>query len=242
MKKKTSRVRETDLYAPVRDFLAAQGFTVRAEVHRCDVAAQRGDEFVIVEMKAALTLDLLVQAIHRQRVSDTVYLTVPRAETSAQERKLRGLFPLLRRLELGLLIVDLRPTPAAVGVAVQPLPVQRRRQLKARRALLVELGARSGDDNVGGSTRRALVTVYRENALRIALALQRRGALSPKQLRALGTGPRTLSILRGDVYGWFERAGHALYRVRPAGEEALNAYASVVARFAEKTSDVEPRE
>jgi hypothetical protein len=33
--------RESDLYAPVRDFLAAQGYTVRAEVKHCDVVAVR---------------------------------------------------------------------------------------------------------------------------------------------------------------------------------------------------------
>ncbi len=52
---------ETALYPAVRDFLVAQGYRVRAEVHRCDVAAHRGDDLVLVELKLAPTLDLVLQ-------------------------------------------------------------------------------------------------------------------------------------------------------------------------------------
>lgn len=239
-KPKSPPPRETDLYAPVRDFLAAQGFTVRAEVHRCDVAAKRGDDLVIVELKVALSLELLVQAVKRQRLTDTVYLAVPRPTTSAQDERLREIRPLLRRLELGLLIIDLATTPATVSVVVQPQPIQRRREAKARRALLQELAARSGDDNAGGSTRRPLVTVYREQALFIAAALQRFGAMAPKRLRELGSGPKTLTILRSDVYGWFERLDRALYGLKPKGAEALVRYADVVVRFEERLAKVVP--
>ncbi len=171
-------------------------------------------------------------------MSDTVYLAVPRPTTRAQEVRVRAVKPLLRRLELGLLLVDLAVKPPCVAVAVQPLPAQRRRQPKARRALVQELAARTGDDNAGGSTRRPLMTVYREQALFIAAALQRFGPLSPKRLRALGAAPKTLSILHRDVYGWFERVDRALYGVKPAAADALTRYADVVARFAAKLGSV----
>ena len=90
---RATELRETDLYAPVRDFLAAQGFTVRAEVHRCDVAATRGGDLVIVELKVALSLELLAQAVKRQRLTDTVYLAVPRPGTRAPHRLIRGSRP-----------------------------------------------------------------------------------------------------------------------------------------------------
>ena len=227
-----SPLRETDLYAPVRDFLAAQGFTVRAEVARCDVAAQKGEHLVVVELKLGFTLDLVLQAIRRQRLADLVYVAVPRPASAAGEARLRENLPLLRRLELGLLVVDLRTPPPRVEVALQPVPFERRRDNKGRRALMRELSLRSGDDNAGGSTRRPLVTAYRENALRVAAALERCGPLAPKQLRALGTGPKTLPILRNNVYGWFERIDRALYRIQPAGTAALRTYADVVARLA----------
>ena len=223
-------LRETDLYAPVRDFLAAQGFTVRAEVRGCDVTAQKGDHVLVVELKLGFTLDLLLQAIRRQRVADLVYVAVPRPATAAHEARLRENLPLLRRLELGLLVVDLRAASPVLTVALQPVPFERRRDAKGRRALLRELALRSGDDNSGGSTRRPLVTAYRENALLVAAALARSGPLAPRELRAMGTGAKTLPILRNNVYGWFERVDRALYRLQPAGEMALQTYADVVAR------------
>jgi hypothetical protein len=43
-----------------------------------------------------------------------------------------GYLPLLRRLELGLLVVDFRSEPAVVDVALQPVPFERRRDAKGR--------------------------------------------------------------------------------------------------------------
>lgn len=224
--------RETDLYAPVRAFLVAQGFAVGAEVRGCDVVAVKNEHTVAVELKLGFTVDLLLQSVRRQRVADLVYAAVPRPAKAAHEARLRENLPLLRRLELGLLVVDFRSSTPGVEVALQPVPFQRRSDLKGRKALLRELALRSGDDNTGGSTRRPLVTVYRENALLIAAALARYGPLAPRQLRAAGTGAKTLSILHGNVYGWFERMDRALYRVQPSGIKALETYASVVARLA----------
>lgn len=49
--------RETDLYPPVKAFLEAQGYVVKAEVARCDVVAVRGDEPpVVVELKTRFNL------------------------------------------------------------------------------------------------------------------------------------------------------------------------------------------
>ena len=68
---------ETDLYAPVKKLLEEQGYTVRAEVDRCDLVAVRGDEPpVIVELKQRFALSLVYQGIERQRITDAVYLAV----------------------------------------------------------------------------------------------------------------------------------------------------------------------
>ena len=45
---------ETELYAPVKAFLEAQGYEVKAEIKGCDVVAIRGEEApLIVELKPA---------------------------------------------------------------------------------------------------------------------------------------------------------------------------------------------
>ncbi len=215
-------VRETDLYASVRAFLEMRGYAVRGEVLDCDVTATRGDELLVVELKRSLGTELLVQATQRQRAADSVYVAVPRPRRAGRGGRWHGLLHLLRRLELGLLVVSFsaRRQPR-VEVVLHPLPFDRKRNTRARRAILAEIAGRSGDYNQGGSTRRALVTAYRENALFVACALERHGALSPRALRALGTGEKTLSILRANVYGWFDRVGRALYDLSAAGRTGI---------------------
>jgi hypothetical protein len=50
---------EIDLYAPVKELLEQQDYTVKGEVDRCDLAAVRGAEPpVIVELKRRFALSL----------------------------------------------------------------------------------------------------------------------------------------------------------------------------------------
>jgi hypothetical protein len=219
-------LKETDLYGPVAAYLRQLGFTARGEVNGCDIAAVRGDELVVVELKRGLTMDLLVQATKRQRMTDSVYVAIPRPR---RMQGWHGYRRVLRQLELGLILVAFhgrrKPT---VEVVFHPVPYQRQKRKAPRRAALTEIEGRSGDFNVGGSTRRKLVTAYRENALQIACYLDAMGPMSPKQLRELGTGPKTQSILYSDFYGWFERVDRGLYGLKAAGREELGQYRDVV--------------
>ena len=53
-------MKEADLYAPLKAYLEAQGYTVKSEIGPADIMAQRGeDPPVIVEMKTALNLLLI---------------------------------------------------------------------------------------------------------------------------------------------------------------------------------------
>ena len=223
--------RETDLYGPVRSFLEQRGYTVRGEVLGCDVAGRRGGDLVVVELKRALTLDLLVQATRWQRTTNSVYVAVPRPRAAGRGRRWHGLLHLLRRLELGLLVVSFAGRRARVQAVLHPLPFDRRKGTRGQRAILEEIVGRSGDYNLGGSVRRPLVTAYRENAIHVACCLERKGPLSPRALRALGTGPRTLSILRSNVYGWFERVGYGLYALNGQGRADLSRWPDLVADY-----------
>jgi hypothetical protein len=222
------RTAETDLYRPIRDYLIAQGYTVRSEVHGCDIAATKGDDLIVVEMKRRFGAPLLVQATKRQRISDSVYVALP---SDAARRGWEDTKHLLRRLELGLMLVSFGTKPPTVEVVFHPLPFQRQKRKRAKRAVLQEMQTRSGDYNVGGSTRRKLVTAYRENAIHIACCLEQLGPLTPKQLRTLGTGARTYSILYGDVYGWFERVAPGLYGLRAQGRGELKQYPRLARRY-----------
>ena len=70
-------LRESDLYGPVRDYLENLGYQVKGEVKDCDIAALRDGELIVVELKRGFTLELIYQALDRQRVADGVYVAVP---------------------------------------------------------------------------------------------------------------------------------------------------------------------
>jgi hypothetical protein len=152
---------------------------------------------------------------------------------------------LLKRLELGLILVSFDGRRPAVEVVFHPLPFHRKKRGRDRRAVLKEMASRSYDFNEGGSTRRKLVTAYRENAVQIACYLDLLGPLSPRRLRALGTGPKTQSILYGNFYGWFDRIGPGLYTLRPQGRQEVAGYPKLVKRYralAERQTLLKPPE
>ena len=223
---------ETDLYAPVKAFLEVQGYTVKGEIHRCDLVAVRGDEPpVIVELKKRFTLDLILQGVDRLAVTDLVYLAVPQPG-----RRVVGPSPLdtairrlCRRLGLGLLIVDpARAEGQQVTVLLDPVPYTPRKDKKRTARLLGEHARRVGDPNCGGSTRVPIVTAYRQDALRCARLL-RDGPLTVRALRAAGAPKDAGAILLRDVYGWFERVERGTYRLTPAGLVGLDSFVHTLA-------------
>ena len=223
---------ESDLAAPLCKYLAEQGYTVRSEVKDCDIAAVKGDELLMIELKKVLNIQLLAQAARRQRVTDSVYVAIPRPSNKWKWwKESRGIQHLLRRLELGLILVSLDPGKPPVEVVFHPLPFERRKRAVSRRAVLEEISRRTADFNTAGSRGRKLVTAYRENAIRIAAYLSKKGKMSPKALRALGAGEKTYGILRRNVYGWFERLELGIYGLSPRGRKDLEGYPELVAHY-----------
>lgn len=223
---------ETDLYQPVKDYLESHGYEVHAEVKHCDVAAMKDDELVVVELKRTANMRLLVQATERQKVADAVYVALP--EPARRNLHFRGIERVLKRLELGLLTVRFTPTGTSVRKEFDPAPRAKRSNRRRRQAVIHEISQRSGDYNVAGSSRKPLLTAYRENAIFVACCLERLGPLSPKQLRAMGSGEKTLGILSKNYYGWFERVDRALYGVSPRGRQEIRRYPEVRNRSLER--------
>jgi hypothetical protein len=231
--------RESDLYGPIRDYLVERGYTVRGEVRDCDVTAVKDDDLIIIELKRAFGTSLLIQATQRQRLTDSVYVALPRPEDGLRTRHWRGVTHLLRRLEIGLILVSFGDRAPIVEVLFHPIPFERKKLKKHKHAILTEIAGRSGDFNEGGTTRRKRLTAYRENALHVAWLLERNGPTTPKKLRELGAGPKTLSILSSNFYSWFERVERGVYRITPKGVEGLTEHSIVVNGFlkSEESSD-----
>ena len=212
---------ETELYLPVKRFLEAQGYAVKAEIGDCDVLAVRGEEPpVIVELKTGFNLQLLLQGIDRQTVTDSVYLAIPESKRTLSPDNLR----LCKRLGLGLLVVS----KDWVEAYLDPAPYQPRKAPRRKAVLLKEFQRRVGDPNSGGSSKRPLVTAYRQDALRCVKFLRNTGASKVSDIVAQTKVERAATILRGDVYGWFVREDRGIYSLSPKGEAALTTFADVL--------------
>ena len=223
-------MRETALYSPLKAFLEAQGYAVKGEVNGCDIAAVRGNEpLVIVEMKTRFSLSLVLQGIARQGLSDRVYLAVP--PFTGRTPRQRDALALCRRLGLGLIAVRPGPEPA-VETLLDPAPYRPRLRKRAAERLLREFQRRVGDPNAGGSTRRKLMTAYRQDALRCAVCLQRNGPTKAATVAEATGVARARAIMYADHYGWFERpesASPGIYALTPKGADALRDRADILA-------------
>jgi len=83
MNKTTIINREEDLYIPVRDYLVRQGYTVKSEISYCDVTAiNNAGTLLVIEMKLRVNLEVILQAMQRQRTADIVYIAVPKNNKS----------------------------------------------------------------------------------------------------------------------------------------------------------------
>ena len=209
---------ETALYAPVKRFLESLGFAAKGEIHGCDVVAlragERGPDVVVAELKRALTLELVLQAVDRTLLADEVWMAIPTNRRAPDKRALR----LCRLLGIGLLSVGKR---GGVAILTEPGPYQPRRNTRRRSALVDEFQRRQGDPTPGGGRGKPIMTAYRQAALACAHAL-RDGPLRPRDLRDVADNAP--SILARNVYGWFRRERPGLYALAPEGHAALAAF------------------
>jgi hypothetical protein len=217
---KRHKMRETNLYAPIKAFLNRQGYTVKAEVGKADIVALRGQEDpVIVEMKTGFSLSLFHQCVERQSISDHIYLAVPRGSSKAFQKSLQANKKLARRLGFGLITVRLYD--GLVEIHQDPAPYQPRKSTKRKVQLLRAFARLDGDPNTGGATRHGLVTGYRQDAIKCATYLGHAGA-EKGALVAKATGVKTATtIMRDNHYGWFLKVETGVYNLTEAGRKGL---------------------
>jgi hypothetical protein len=236
--KEKKKLLEVDLYKPIQTYLVRKDYQVYGEVKDCDIAAVKGDELVVVELKLTLNVDLLIQATKRQRLTDIVYIAIPKPKYSLRSKRWTDICHLARRLELGLIVVSFSGKRSKADIILHPTPFDRRKSMqqnkRKRAALMTEINGRSADFNVGGSNRTKIMTAYKENCIQIACYLEQLGPLSPKALVQMETGSKTSSILTKNYYGWFERIKRGVYVISEKGKQELKEYPDLEKYYLEK--------
>jgi hypothetical protein len=230
--KEKKKLQEVDLYKPIQTYFLREGYEVYGEVKDCDMAAVKGDELVVIELKLTLSVDLLIQATKRQRLTDIVYIAIPKPNYRLNSKRWTDKCHLIRRLELGLIVVSFSGKRAKADIIFHPTPFHRRKSMGQsrlkRERVMTEINGRSADFNVGGSNRTKIMTSYKENCIKIACYLENFGPLSPKALVQMGTGDKTSSILTKNFYGWFNRIKRGTYVISEKGKQEIKEYPDLI--------------
>lgn len=213
---------EAALYPPVKAFLTRAGWDVKGEVGAADVAARRGDELLIVELKTAFSLTLFHQGLDRLKLTDLVYLAVP---AGGRRKALLANVALARRLGLGVMTVRLRDNH--VEVLAEPGPYAPRKSPKKRARLVKAFDRLDGDPNAGGATRHGLVTGYRQDAVKCARFLAVHGASTGAKVKDWAEVPQATRIMAANHYGWFTRVSRGIYDLTDAGKAGLKDWGDV---------------
>lgn len=223
---------EADLYEPVQNYFHSLGYEVQAEVNDCDVVAYKDDSLIIIELKLNLNITLLMQAVKRQKFTPDVYLAIPRPKTSLRKRRWRDLVHLIRRLELGLILISFQGRKPSLDIVHEPAPFDRKRSMrqsiKGRDKLMKEVRSRRSNHNIGGSNNITMMTAYKEISIQIAFYLDHLGAMSAKELQNLSTGEKTYGILYNNYYKWFNRVDRGVYDLTDVGRKEYQAYPEII--------------
>ena len=209
---------ETELYLPIKSFLETAGYAVKGEISSCDLVGLSDGEppvVVICELKLTFNLELILQAVDRAAASDEVWIAARVSAKGKGRESDRRFRDLCRRLGFGMLAVS---DSGTVDIVVSPIAPMPRKNARRRSRLVEEHRRRKGDPALGGSTRKPIMTAYRQQALVCAAAIES-GVQRPKDMRA--TAPKAPQILRDNVYGWFERVDRGIYGLTALGVEAL---------------------
>lgn len=228
-------MKETDLYEPVKALFENLGFSVHGEVHDMDVMAMKEDLMVIIELKTTFNLKLVLQAITRQKMTDQVYVAIPLPSFKLRRRKaFKEQEHLLRRLELGLILVSLDAPKNYAQISFDPQPFSREnsqaRNKNRKQRALKEVSERHGDYNIGG-TNGKLVTAYREKALLVTVLLKEKGEMALKDIKAETGNQKVQSILNNNYYGWFERVRRGFYSLTNDGLKAFDDYQHIIEKI-----------
>jgi hypothetical protein len=198
-------------------------------VKNCDITAVKDDKLIIIELKTKFSLSLLIQAVNRKEITDSVYVAVPVVHPKKIINNFKGIKKVLRHLEIGLIFVRFLKTKTRIETVLHPYPFRKRRMRKKRNRILQEIDGRYAEFNKGGSpSETERVSAYKQAAVKIAFLLDKLKKATPSQLKGFGTGPKTQGILSSNIYGWFDRIDRGVYSLNKAGRKSYKQYKELI--------------
>lgn len=218
----TAKLQEKDLYLPIKAFLNNLKYEVKGEIKDCDIVAKKDDMIIIIELKLTLNITLLLQAVERFTLTDTVYIAIPK-QAFIFKKQSKQVKKLIARLGLGLIVVDMQQSQQYVEVINDPKDYTPRKNKRKQQALLKEFSLRQGDPQQGGSTRKkAGLTAYRQRCIRVAEYLSKCTAAKGAEIKKAIDEPQATQFLSKDYYGWFNKVERGVYKISEKGKKELS--------------------
>jgi len=219
-----AKIQETDLYQPIKNHLLQLGFEVKGEIKDCDIVAKKEDLLLIIELKLSLNITLLLQAVDRFSMADIVYIAIPK-QCTLYKKQSKQVNKLIKRLGIGLIVVDLQPTEQYVEIVFDPQDYTPRKNKRKQGALLKEFNLRIGDTQKGGSTRaKAGLTAYRQRCIRVAEYLLKKPTAKGAEIKKEIGEPQATQFLHNNYYNWFDKVERGVYKLSEQGRKELPAW------------------
>jgi hypothetical protein len=208
---------EKQMYPIIKNFFENQGYKVHSEIEHIDMVAIKEDIMIAIEMKDVFSIGLMYQGVQRLHSVDLVYLAIPRPSYQVLTSKLfKEKRTIVRRLELGLLLVDLKKE--SIEVLFESSSYHLKKSSKRKEKLLTEFKQRKTNINEAGTNRVKIMTAYKEHAIKILDFM----SLSPKttkEIYAYTKSKKSMDILQKNYYKWFERVDRGIYQMSEHGKK-----------------------
>lgn len=205
---------ETDLYLPVQRFFSELGFKVDAEVRDCDIVASKDDIVVICELKRGFTIELVYQLVNRKKMTPYVYAVIPRPK-NMRSAEFKKKLDILRALECGLLVV-LNSTKR-VDVVLEPKGEDTKKKQEYRKGIGKEVSVRKMSLNLGGQSRRKIVTAHKESLIAALCYIEKYGTIKTRECK-----DNIKAVLQRNHYDFFVRVDKGVYTANERGRNFLN--------------------
>lgn len=209
---------EAEMYPPVREYFERLGYVMQAEVNGIDAVAVKDDEMLLFELKKSFNVKLLFQAMDRLRISPNVYTVIPRPKNSRSSEFINTK-QIISKLGLGLVTVAMDSPVKSVDVIIEPEELKKVRTNNRKKASVKkELDGRSLNVNTGGTSKKKILTAFRERSIRIACVMYVNGEVSAAKLvKEYKCDKDAHGIINRNVYGWFKKVRRGVYDLSDEG-------------------------
>ena len=213
-------MKETELFIPVKKLLIDQGYDVKAEVKDIDIIGEKQSSYIAVELKTSFSMKLIYQAIDRQKTMDIVYIAIPKEALPKTRSQFRHMTTLLKRLELGLIVVDNHRAEVMIEVKAFDMTMSRSRYKKRKKTIINEFKLRKNHHNIAGTNGKKL-TSYKEMVYQIGTYLMTHGDSQVKDIKAYTKIEKTASILQKNYHQYFQRVRRGIYQLTDKGIQGM---------------------